>query len=171
MIAAQKYEEKHGTMDIQAGGSAHGIIELIYRLHASRLKVLLRAIRKPQDEREMAETEALVITEAHWFEQPKNPTSECKVQNIRERVWAILADIVESMVHCRREQSFFHRSVYRHAQALLWAPLFHDPDGSIKDGSLATVPAHKSYRLRGLNSGSCAKSAEALLNSLFDKKR
>jgi len=173
MLALQNYEKQNGSLDIQAGGSAHGILEMIYRLHASRLKILLSAVKKAKYEREMAEIEALNITESFWFEKPKLVSNEARESNadIRERVWAVLADIVESMVHCRREQSFFHRSIFRHAQALLWAPLFHDPDGFVQDGSLALVPAHKSYRLRGLSSGSCAKSADAILNSLFDKKR
>lgn len=171
-MAAQKYEKEHGKMlDSQGGGSAHGIVELIYRLHASRFKILLCAIRKSKDERDLAETEALEMTEAYWFEQPKDSSIEGKVQNTRERIWSVLADIVESMVYCRREQAFFHRSIYRHAQALLWAPLFHDPNGSIHDGSFAVIPANKSYRLRGLSSGSCAKCAGARLYSLFDKKR
>lgn len=169
--AAKKYEEESGALECQGGGSAHGIIELIYRLHASRLKVLLKAVRKSKDERNMAEIEALKLTEVYWHDRSNDTNVERKVKDTRERIWAVLCDIVECMVYCRREQTFFHRSVYRHAQALLWAPLFHDPDGSIKEGSNATVPAYKSYKLRGLSSGSCAASAEAILNSLFDKKR
>ena len=170
-MAAEKYEKENGALEVQGGGSEHGILEMIYRLHASRLKVLLCAVRKSNGERNSAEIEALKITERHWFEQPQEGSIESKGNDVRERMWVVLADIVECMVHCRREQPFFHRSIYRHAQALLWAPLFHEPDIPALDGSLATVPAHKSYRLRGLSSGSCAKSAEAILNSLFDKKR
>lgn len=128
---------------------------------------MLRAVRKSKHERHFAEIEALKLTEDYWHEKSNFERKE----DVRERVWLVLADIVDCMVYCRREQPFFHRSVYRHAQALLWAPLFHDPDGAVKKGSNAVVPAHKSYKLRGLNSGSCAFSAEAIINSLFDKKR
>ncbi len=167
-MTAQKYEIDNGSIEVQGGGSAHGILEMSYRLHASRLKSLLRAVRSSKNGRDFAENEALRITELHWFE----PDSiQSKDSSIRERIWVVLADIIECMAHCRREQPYFHRSVYRHAQALLWAPLFHDPEGFVQSGSLAVVPAHKSYRLRGLSSGSCATSAEAILNSLFDKKR
>jgi hypothetical protein len=169
--AAHEFEKEYGIIDVQGGGSAHGIIEIIYRLHASRLKVLLCAIKKSRTERNFAEIEALRVTESHWFEERESTREHPLPNDVRERIWNVLTDIVQSMVFCRKEQPFFHRSIYRHAQALLWAPLFHDPDGYIKVGSLAAVPAHKSYRLRGLSSGSCVKSAEAILNSLFDKKR
>lgn len=143
---------------------------MIYRLHASRLKVLLHAVRKSRSERVEAVKEALRITESYWFE-PKETVVECDKSDISQRIWAVLADIIESMAHCSKEQPFFHRSNYRHAQALMWAPLFHDPNGAIQQGSMSVVPAHKSYRLRGLSSGSCAMSAETILNALFDKKR
>ncbi len=171
LLAAKRYEKEHGHLDSQGGGSAHGIHEMIYRLHASRLKILLRAVRKSKDERTMAEIEALKLTEMYWYEESNDRNIDRKVKEVRERVWAVLADIVDCMVYCRREQTFFHRSVYRHAQALLWAPLFHDPDGAVNKGSNGVVPAYKSYKLRGLSSGSCAASAEVILNSLFDKKR
>ena len=132
---------------------------------------MLRAVRKNKDERHLAEIEALRLTEVYWYEESNDVYAGRKEEDVRERIWVVLADIVECMVYCRREQPFFHRSVYRHAQALLWAPLFHDPNGAVKKGSSAVVPAHKSYKLRGLNSGSCASSAEAIINSLFDKKR
>ena len=77
---------------------------------------------------------------------------------LRKKVWLILADVVSAMAFCRRENAFFHRSVYRHAQALMWAPIFHDPETTLGQGSLCTVPANKSYHLRGLSGESCANS-------------
>jgi len=71
----------------------------------------------------------------------------------------VLADVVGAMAYCRRERQYFHRSVYRQAQALMWAPLFDNPDSAVKDGSLAVVTASKSYKVRGLNSGPCVNSA------------
>jgi hypothetical protein len=49
--------------------------------------------------------------------------------------------------------------------------MLNDPYGALHEGSLSTVSATKSYKLRGLNSGSCANSAEAIISQLFDKKR
>ena len=158
--------------DVQVGGSSHGITEFIYRIHSTRLKVLLIAVKRPKEERDVAENEALRITEKHWFESPENDASTETALSVRERVWIVLADVVAAMAYCRREQPYFHRSIYRHAQALLWAPVFDNPDGAaLENGSLATVSAAKSYKLRGLNSGSCANSAETIISSLFDKKR
>ena len=166
---SNEYEEQRKS-DTIVGGSSHGIIEVVYRIHASRLKVLLAAVKRPKDERDAAEAEALQITESHWFEQPEhselNPSTKC----LRDRIWAVFADVISPMAYYRREQQLFHRFVYFQAQALMWAPLFDNPDSAIKDGSLAVVSASKSYKLRGLNSGPCANSAESIIKLLFDKK-
>ena len=151
------------------GGSSHGIQEIIYRLHASRFKVLLAAVKNKCSEREYFEHEGLQISQKHMFEESSIDINEEK--NVREKVWLILADVVSAMAFCRRENSFFHRSVYRHAQALMWAPIFHDPETALGQGSLCTVPANKSYHLRGLSGESCANSAEVVMSIIFDKKR
>jgi hypothetical protein len=84
----------------------------------------------------------------------------------------VLADIVSALAQCRIEQPYFHRSVYRHAQALMWAPVFYDPVAGIADGSLGFIPAMKSHLLRGLNSTTaCVDSAEVVIHPLFEKKR
>lgn len=101
----------------EAGGSSHGKLEIFYRLHASRLKCLLVAAVAGEDERTAAEEEALRLTEKFFFSQPD--TTSC---NLRDRMWTVLADIVSALASCRLQQVFFHRSVYRHAQALMWAP-------------------------------------------------
>jgi len=172
---ANEYEEQRKS-DTMVGGSSHGIIEVVYRIHASRLKVLLAAVKRPKDDRDAAEKDALLITENHWYQQPEGDSDKYDNRDnakfsIRERVWNVLADVVGAMAYCRRERPFFHRSVYRQAQALMWAPLFDNPDSAVKDGSLAVVSASKSYKLRGLNSGPCANSAESIIKLLFDKKR
>jgi len=167
---AEGYEEQRKS-DTIVGGSSHGVIEIIYRIHATRLKVLLAAVKRPKEYRNAAEAEALQITESYWFEQPEKSGVDAETECLRARIWNVLADVVGCMAYCRREQPYFHRSVYRQAQALMLAPLFDNPDSAVKDGSLAFVSASKSYKLRGLNSGPCANSAESIIKLLFDKKR
>ena len=167
---AIKYEDKDGPQDASEGGSSHGKTEALYRIHASRLKILIRAIRRSKCERQDAEREALRLTANYWFGDDMPESLECK--DLRDQVWFVLGNIIAAMVQCRNEMSFFHRSVYRHAQALCWAPLFHDPDDAAGLGSFGTVPAHKSSILRGFNSGmSCIDSALPILNLCFEKKR
>ena len=158
-----------GFGDIQGGGSSHGPTEVFYRLHASRLKCLLSAISQREVDRDKAELEALRLTMTHWFHAP---TVELDDRDTRARVWAVLTDVVSAMAQCRIDQPFFHRSVYRHAQALMWAPVLHDPVSGIAKGSLGSVPVTKGHLLRGLNSTTpSATSAEAIMNLLFEKKR
>ena len=169
---AQLHEKVDSPLDVQVGGSSHGITEYVYRLHASRLKVLIAASKKHSIDRKAADLEALRIIEKYSYcEDSTKPHDEEISMPIRERIWLVLADIVEGLAWCRREQSYFHRSLYRHTQALLWAPIFNDPDGAVEEGSVASVSAAKSYKIRGLNSSSCAQSAEVIISSLFDKKR
>ena len=47
------------------GGSSHGIQEIIYRLHASRFKVLLAAVKNKCSGREYFEHEGLQISQKH----------------------------------------------------------------------------------------------------------
>lgn len=155
----------------EAGGSSHGIAEVRYRLHASRLKCLILAASASEDDRNAAEEEALRLTEKFWFSPPKDVDS-LDSTSIRDRIWNVLADIVSALAQCRLEHSFFHRSVYRHAQALMWAPVLCDPVAGRAEGSKSTVPATKSYHLRGLNHATnAAKSALAVISTLFEKKR
>ena len=153
----------------QAGGSGHGSTELLYRLHASRLKCLIRAVSRNEEEREQAELEALRLTEKYHF---KEPDRECNIldNDIRERIWIVFADIVDALSQCRQLKPFFHRSVYRHAQALMWSPVLCDPLSS--KGSMDIVPATHACRIRDLDSSKpAAFSAEVVISTLFDKKR
>ena len=159
--------EKEGELEVHTGGSCHGATEALYRLHASRLKCLIAAVDRKDDERELAELEGLRLTEKHWFSKPERPS-----EGLRERVWSVLSDLVTALAKCRIDQAHFHRSVYRHAQALMWAPILCDPSGQRQYGSLGTVPATHSFQLRGLNySTNAANSGLAVIVALFDKKR
>ena len=76
-----------------------------------------------------------------------------------------------ALAQCRINIPLFHRAAYRIAQAFNWAPAFHDPDCDFSLGSTRSVPATKSYRIRGLNTGSCAESAAFVMGTLFEKRR
>lgn len=166
---AKGIDEDGDLGEIHGGGSSHGLTEVFYRLHASRLKCLLSAVSQREVDRDVAESEALRLTMAHWFQ---TPSSDLEGRDTRGRVWAVLADVVSALAQCRIDQPFFHRSIYRHAQALMWAPVLHDPVSGIANGSLGTVPVTKGHLLRGLNSTTpSAISVEAIMNPLFEKKR
>ena len=169
----KKAEHDRGLPDVQQGGSSHGIAEIVYRQHACRLKTLLIAVQHPNETRDSAEREALRITRGLWFSNPREGAPYDPKKNVRDSVWEVLADIVAAMSQLRIDNHFFHRSVYRHAMALLWAPVLCDPETGYAQGSLRNVPLTKSYHIRGLNTGegACAKSAAAVINALFDKKR
>lgn len=155
----------------EAGGSSHGTTEIFYRLHATRLKCLIMAVNTDEQTRDLAEEEALRLTEKYWFSQPAN-YNEYESLGIRDRMWSVLSDVVSALAQCRLEHPFFHRSVYRHAQALMWAPLVNDPTTGRLEGSKGTVPPTRSCHLRGLNHATnAASSALAVMSSLFEKRR
>jgi len=159
--------EKEGTLVVeQQGGSSHGAMEALYRLHATRLKCLIRAVQFYDSGRELAEAEALRLTEPFPFSQRGGEGS-----SVRDRVWNVVVDVVSAMIHCRARHSFFHRSVYRHAQALMWAPILCDPVANWKEGCFGQVPALMALKMRGLNSESAVESASGVIRALFDKKR
>jgi len=166
---AKVIDDDGGLGEIHGGGSSHGLTEVFYRLHASRLKCLLSAVSQREADRDLAELEALRLTTIHWFQAP---SPELEARDTRGHVWAVLADVVSAMAQCRIDQQFFHRSIYRHAQALMWAPVLHDPVSGLANGSLGTVPVTKGHLLRGLNSTTpSANSVEAVMNPLFEKRR
>ena len=162
-------KEKGLFISEQNGGSSHGVLEAFYRLHASRLKCLISAVAKSDDEREFAEQEALRLTECHWFRNPENTKED---SSLRQRLWDVLEDVVGALSKCSLDNSHFHRSVYRHAQALMWAPIIYNPTEQRANGSLGTVPATWACKIRGLNSSTnAASSALNIITSLFAKKR
>ena len=166
---AKNIEEEGGFMVEQSGGSAHGCTEILYRIHATRLKCLISAATCATGEIDHAEEEALRLTELYWF-KPPDDYDALKKEHIRDRVWNVLGDVVSGLAQCRVDQPFYHRSVYRHAQALMWSPILYDL--ACSEGSLDTVPATRSFQIRGLNSSTpVSHSAEIVMSSLFDKKR
>lgn len=165
---ASKMKESGGFISEQNGGSSHGVLEAFYRLHASRLKCLISAVEKSGDERESAEQEALRLTACHRFQNPENTKDDLG----RHRIWEVFEDIVGALAKCSLDHSYFHRSVYRHAQALMWAPLIYDPIEARTKGSLGNVPATWACKIRGLNSSTdAASSGLSVISSLFTKKR
>ena len=153
------------------GGSSHLKFEIVYRLHASRLKCLLVAAVAGEDERALAEEEALRLTEGSFHSQSDLQIGDGE-SGTRERIRKVLADIVAALARCRIDQSFFHRSVYRHAQALMWAPVLLEPKTGWIEGSMGTIRATKRHQLRGLNHATnVATSALTVMGVLFEKKR
>ena len=169
LAEATKLEDAGTQLPDQAGGSNHGSTEILYRLHASRLKCLIRAVSRNEKEREQAELEALRMTEKYRFKEAE-AESNAVGKDLRERLWMVFADIVDGLVECRKLKPFFHRSVFRHAQALMWSPVLFDPSSS--KTSKDTVPATHGGQIRGLDSSKpAAFSAEDVISTLFDKKR
>jgi hypothetical protein len=167
---AKELENANELIVERSGGSSHGSYEVVYRLHASRLKCLIAAVNRSENERDFAESEALRLTECHWYKTRESPSNQ--QLSIRDRVWNVLVDVVTALAQCRLDLPFFHRSVYRHAQALMWAPILSDPEGERSHGSLGTVPATRACKLRGLNdSTNAASSAVVVMGSIFEKKR
>lgn len=170
MEQAKDIESDGGFVVGQQGGSSHGSTEVLYRMQASRLKCLISAVSQDENSMEAAEAEALRLTERNWFKEPEGNEVAIESTNTRDRVWLVFTDVVTGLAQCRLDHHFFHRSVYRHAQALMWAPLLCDPTST--DGSLGMVPALRSYTVRGLNNSThAANSAEVVMSALFDKKR
>lgn len=166
---AQKAEQSSGGRDkSHTGGSSHGSLECLYRLHASRFKVLLSAVRRSPHECELAESEALHISSSVWFDKSNDSSS---VIGVRGKIWDILADCVDAFNNCRVESPQFHRSLYRLAQAYNFGPLFDNPNCDLTLGSIQIVPPIKSYRISGLSSSYCSESAANVIAKLFDKKR
>jgi len=170
-----KKAERGGSLtDFQQGGSSHGFAEVTYRQHVCRLKAHIAAVRYPKECREAAEREALRISRAHWYNSPGEESAAYDPDaDVRNSVWEVVADCVTAMAKLRNDNQFFHRSVYRQAMALLWAPVLCDPESGYANGSHGDIPSIKSYHIRGLNTGdgACVKSAMAVISALFDKKR
>ncbi|CAJ1966696.1 unnamed protein product [Cylindrotheca closterium] len=167
---AKAIDEDGGHVISQQGGSSHGSTEVLYRIHASRLKCLISLASYDDDCMENAEVEALRLTEAHWYKVQDEAETTNAPLGKRDRIWNVVADVVAGLAQCRMDDHFFHRSVYRHAQALMWAPVLLDP--ASREGSLGMVQATKSHIVRGLNNSThAAYSAEVVIRTLFDRKR
>jgi hypothetical protein len=166
-VEARAFEEDGSSLDYQGGGSSHGLVEFTYRVHATRLKVLISSIQVCSEDLQSSLSEASRIVEKYWFEKPTAPIEDKPLQ---DRLWISFADVVKGLASCRKGSPFFHRSVYRHAQAFLWARFIHNPRVESVD-DMEQIPSEKCSLIEGLESGSNYNSAEVILNALFDKKR
>ena len=165
-VEAKAFEDDGNPLEFQGGGSSHGLAELKYRVHATRLKVLIAAMKVATEDLDQAIAEALRISEKIWYK----PQTDDVDKLLHDRLWIAFIDTVDALASCRQESSFFHRSIYRHAQSLLWAPIFVDPLG-ITSGDSNSIPEDKASLIVGLQNGSPYLSAETIISSLFDKKR
>ncbi len=76
------------------GGSSHGALECFYRLHASRFKALLYAIKCAPSECELAELEAFRIVSTKWYIE-SHASSHAAGASVREKMWDLYVDCVE----------------------------------------------------------------------------
>ena len=87
---ARETEQSRGGTG-ETGGSSHGYLECLYRLHATRLKVLVAAIKHAPEECELAELEAFRIASTTWFDESNQPATT----DIRGKIWSLFADCVD----------------------------------------------------------------------------
>jgi hypothetical protein len=60
----------------QLGGCSHGLIKVLHRIHAARLKVLLHAISQDEKKRSSFEAEAFNVVSNSWFSEPIDADNE-----------------------------------------------------------------------------------------------
>jgi hypothetical protein len=87
----------HGKSE--TGGSSHGSLEVFYRIHACRFKVLLASIRRVNEEQELAEREALRITNAVWFGDCSSLQTS---SDIRTQIWGVFSNCVKGIFIANR---------------------------------------------------------------------
>lgn len=184
LAEASKASDKATPKQIDVGGSSHGSLEVLYRLHATRLKVITTAALRSKEECSIAEKEGIRLASTAWFNSLNKPNASASLRN---QVWSLLADCCDgrfanrvsflflgsdyraAMINCRKKQPLFHRAAFRLAQAYNYAPVFHRPDCQLD--SSACVPDVKTFTIPGLAAGPCAESAAEVIGTLFDKKR
>lgn len=149
----------------ETGGSSHGSLEVLYRIHACRLKALIFSIRRVDEERELAELEALRIVSQVWFGDSADIIA---LPSLRHKVWGAFVNCVKALIQCRTDEPKFHRAAFRLAQAYNWAPMFHNPNGL---GGRKDVLSIDGVSLPYIESGSCKKNATSAIESLFDKQK
>ena len=171
----------HSQMIGYDGGSSHGDEEKYYRLHATRLKVLLRAIkscyylnRKENNNTlriNLLKSEVLQILANDGFDGEQQACATTVTMPTVKKLWKIALNIIESLAKCRKHHSYFHRSIYRHAQALLWLPFIYN-DSNIYEMAKTGLPKEEVANISGLNTTSgVVPSALSVLRCLFEKKR
>jgi len=92
---AKKAELTNGSSDTTKGGSSHGALECLYRLHASRFKILLYAVKRAKEECDLAEQEAFRVTSTAWFDE----SNQSATTGVRGKTWDIFSDCVDGEAH------------------------------------------------------------------------
>lgn len=92
---ALAHARKAGLSSSDTGGSSHGALECLYRLHASRFKVFLSAIKRVKEERALAELEAFRIASIAWFDESND---QSLTNGVRGKTWDIYSDCVDGEV-------------------------------------------------------------------------
>ncbi|KAL3790740.1 hypothetical protein HJC23_010019 [Cyclotella cryptica] len=156
----------HGKSE--TGGSSHGSVEVFYRIHACRFKTLLSSIRRVHEERELAEREALRITNAAWFGDSSNFQTS---SDLRTETWDAFSNCVKALMQCRSDEPRFHRAVFRLSQALNWAPLFENPNYLLLGHGESNAQIAGKKCIPGFDTGSFVQNAALVIGSLFDKRR
>lgn len=88
LAEAPKASDK-AVKQIDVGGSSHGSLEVLYRLHATRLKVITTAVLRSKEECSIAENEGVRLTSTAWFNSLNKPNASASLRN---QVWSLLAD-------------------------------------------------------------------------------
>jgi hypothetical protein len=91
-LADARTREQSGVVKTETGGSSHGSLEVLYRIHACRFKALLYAVRRVKEERNRAQLEALRIANLEWFD---GTSSNQDSDDLRLRVWDAFVDCVK----------------------------------------------------------------------------
>ena len=152
------------------GGSSHGSLEVFYRIHACRFKALVSSMRPSNNDRDLAQEEALRICSVSRFDSSVDIHT---LPSHRHKMWDALVDCVKAFMECRKDEPKFHRVIFRLAQAYCWAPFFIDSsqDSSLGSEDTDCIPIFDGVPLPSIDRGSCQKNAALAIESLFDKRR
>ena len=134
------------------GGSCHGYVEARYRLHALRLKLLLkrRAAGKRGD---LYKDPCVNLIKKYPF------NADAKLNVLK----AVLIDVLKGLESCRDVEGFFHRSVYRLAEGVYKFNSIVSNVDSRHYADFKDVPSAISEDL--------TESAFKILHNLFLRKR
>lgn len=161
--------------------------DALYRLHASRLRVLLSMAAGAQQ----LDACLLQALGRHRFGGKKDgvggggasAAAEAEAAGDPERLrWALFLDCLEGLVACRQLDAFDHRSVYARARALEQLPRFLpaalgqlSQQDERRVGHEGLVAAVQQYMAGGLETAAlaeaAARAARDTMQLLFDKRR
>jgi len=102
---AKAFDDDGNSLEFQGGGSSHGLAELKYRVHATRLKLLIAAMKVSSEDLDKGIAEALRVSEKFWYKPETYDTDK----PLHHRLWNVFIDTVDALASCRQESSFFHR--------------------------------------------------------------